>query len=310
MSTRERRRPPRLRAGDTVAVVAPAGPVPADLLEAGIDLLRSWDLRVVPGKHVRERHPRLGYLAGTDADRAADLQQAWCDPDVAGVVCARGGYGSMRLLDHLDWTAMSNAGHKVFAGSSDVTALHGAFGNKLDLATVFGPMIGTAAFVEDGAAREHFRRTLFAPESVTIITRRGAEALVPGRARGITYGGNLALAAAALGAPDTAPPPERGIALLEDVGEDPYRLDRALTQLLRAGWFDRASGVALGSWSGCGPQEDVRDVLRNLLGDLGIPVLGELGFGHCAAQRTMPLGVAAELDTSAQRLSVLQPALR
>ncbi|MEU6133160.1 LD-carboxypeptidase [Saccharopolyspora sp. NPDC047091] len=310
MSTRERHRPTRLRAGDTVAVVAPAGPVPADQLDAGLELLRDWDLRVVPGKHVRERHPRLRYLAGADADRAADLQRAWCDPEIDGVLCARGGYGCMRVLDHLDWTAMAAAGHKVFAGSSDVTALHDAFGARLGVATVFGPMIGTGAFVDDAPAREHLRRTLFTPESVTILTRGGAEALVPGRARGITYGGNLSLLAAGLGAPDAAPPPVRGIALLEDVDEDPYRLDRALTQLLRAGWFDRASGIALGSWTGCGPVDEVRAVLRDLLGDLGVPVLWELGFGHCAAQRTVPLGVAAELDTAAQRLSVLQPALR
>ncbi|WP_243788829.1 LD-carboxypeptidase [Saccharopolyspora gloriosae] len=310
MSSRERRRPRRLRAGDAVAVVAPAGPVPADQLDAGLDLLRDWDLRVVPGKHVRERHPRLRYLAGNDADRAADLQQAWCDPEIDGVLCARGGYGSMRVLDHLDWAAMGAAESKVFAGSSDVTALHDAFGSRLGVATVFGPMIATGAFVEDAPAREHLRRTLFTPESVTILTRRGAEALVPGRANGVTYGGNLSLLAASLGAPDAAVPPARGIALLEDVGEDPYRLDRALTQLLRAGWFDRASGIALGSWSECGPLDEVRSVLRNLLGDLGIPVLWELGFGHCAAQRTVPLGVAAELDTAAQRLSILQPALR
>lgn len=292
-----------------MAVVAPAGPVPGEVLDAGLELLGRWGLRVVLGEHVRDRHPRLPYLAGSDADRAADLQRAWCDPEVAGVLCARGGYGSMRILEHLDWAAMRAAGPKLFAGSSDVTALHQVFGERLELATVFGPMIGTGAFVEDSAAREHFRRTLFEPERVSIITRGGAEALVPGRARGVTYGGNLSLAAATLGAPDTPGPPERGIALLEDVGEDPYRLDRALTQLLRAGWFAGATGIALGSWQGCEPVADVRAVARDRLGELGIPVLWELGFGHCPAQRTVPLGVSAELDTSAQRLTVLQPAL-
>ncbi|MFR9728747.1 S66 peptidase family protein [Saccharopolyspora sp. MS10] len=310
MTPRERRRPRRLRAGDAVAVVAPAGPVPAEELDAGLELLRDWDLRVVPGKHVREHHPRLRYLAGSDADRAADLQRAWCDPEIDGVLCARGGYGTMRILDHLDWAAMGAAPDKVFAGSSDATALHDAFGSRLGVATVFGPMISTGAFTQDAPAREHLRRTLFAPESVTILTRRDAEVLVPGRARGITCGGNLSLLAAMLGAPDAATPPDRGIALLEDVDEDPYRLDRALTQLLRAGWFDRVSGIALGSWHRCGPPAEVRAVLRDLLGGLGVPVLWELGFGHCPAQRTVPLGVTAELDTAARTLSILQPALR
>ncbi|EQD87544.1 peptidase U61 [Saccharopolyspora erythraea D] len=309
MSMRELRRPHRLGPGDAVAVVAPAGPVPAEPLEAGLAQLQEWGLRVVVGKHVRERHPRLDYLAGADADRAADLQQAWCDPEVRAVLCARGGYGSTRILDHLDWDRMSAAGPKVLVGSSDVTALHQAFATQLGLVTVFGPMPATGAFTDDPAAREHLRRTLFEPQSVTIVTRSGADALVPGRARGVTYGGNLSLVASALGAPDAPTPPERGLALLEDVTEDPYRLDRYLTQLLRAGWFDRAGGIALGSWTGCGPLEEVRAVMSDRLGPLGIPIVWELGFGHCDAQRTIPLGVAAELDTDARRLSILQPAL-
>ncbi|WP_310278434.1 S66 peptidase family protein [Haloactinomyces albus] len=302
-------RPRRLHAGDTVAVVAPAGPVPDDLLDAGIAHLESWGLHVVVGKQVRRRHPRLGYLAGTDADRAADLQRAWCDPEVAGVLCARGGYGSMRLLDHLDWPAMATAGPKLLTGSSDVTALHEAVVSRLGLVSVFGPMVATRAFVEDAQAREHFRRTLFEPETVTTLTRSAATAMVPGCARGVTYGGNLSLLAGTLGTSDVPAPPERGIALLEDVTEEPYRLDRFLTQLLRAGWFDRAGAIALGSWTDCGPPKEVRAVLLDLLGELGIPILEELGFGHCADQRTIALGVAAELDTEARQLTLLQPAL-
>lgn len=309
MSMRELRRPPRLRSGDTVAVVAPAGPVPEELLDAGLAHLRSWGLQPRVGKHVRDRHPRLDYLAGADADRAADLQEAWCDPDVAAVFCARGGYGSMRILDHLDWAEMATARPKVFIGSSDITALHDAVATQLGLVTVFGPMVATKAFAEDSAAREHLRRTLFQPESVTILTRSTADALVRGRARGTTYGGNLSIVASSLAAPDAPTPPERGIAMLEDITESPYQLDRFITQLLRAGWFDHAVGIALGSWTECGPLEEVRAVMSDLLGGLGVPVLWELGFGHCAAQRTIPLGVAAELDTDAQRLSILQPAL-
>lgn len=309
MSTGERRRPRRLRPGDTVAVIAPAGPVPGDLLDAGVARLESWGLRVVLGEHVRQRHPRLGYLAGTDADRAADLQRAWCDPEVAGVLCARGGYGSMRLLRHLDWSAMAAATPKVLAGSSDVTALHDALAARLGVTGVFGPMVATRAFAEDAQACEHLRHTLFAPEAVTVLTRPTAETLVPGRSQGVTYGGNLSLVAGTLATADMPSPPEHGIALLEDVTEEPYRLDRFLTQLLRAGWFDRARGIALGSWTECGPQEEVRAVILNLLGDLGVPVVWDLGFGHCAGQLTVPLGVAAELDAEAATLTVLQPAL-
>ena len=310
MTMRELRRPPRLREGDAVAVVAPAGPVPGELLEAGVARLRDWGLRVRLGKHVQEKHPLLEYLAGDDADRAADLRDAWCDPEISAVFCARGGYGCLRMLDRLDWPRLAAAGDKVLIGSSDVTALHEAVGARLGLASVFGPMVATKAFAHDERAAEHLRRTLFEPESVTILTRPSTEPLVRGRGRGVTYGGNLSLLAGSLGSASAARPPERGIALLEDITEKPYLLDRFVTQLLRAGFFDGAAGVALGSWTDCGPLEQVRTVMSDLLGGLGVPVLWELGFGHCEAQRTVPLGVAAELDADAHRLSILQPALR
>jgi muramoyltetrapeptide carboxypeptidase len=134
-------KPGRLRAGSRVAVVAPAGPVPEEPLYRGIAVLESWGLRVELGKHVLDRHSRLPYLAGADADRAADLQRAWCDPGVDAVFCARGGYGCQRMVDLLDWDAMAAAGPKVFAGSSDVTALHEAIGTHLGMVTLFSPMI-------------------------------------------------------------------------------------------------------------------------------------------------------------------------
>ncbi|MEB3367124.1 S66 peptidase family protein [Saccharopolyspora mangrovi] len=310
MSTRELTRPPRLRPGDVVALVAPAGPVPEELLEAGLAQLRGWGLEVRVGKHVLDRHPRLDYLAGTDADRAADLQQAWCDPEVSAVLCARGGYGCLRMIDHLDFAELARAKPKVLVGSSDVTALHEVFAAELGLATIFGPMVATKAFAHDDKARDHLRRTLFEPHGVTILTGRSAGTMVRGRGLGVTYGGNLSLLAGSLGAGLAARPPERGIALLEDVTEEPYRLDRFLIQLIRAGFFRGATGIALGSWTDCGPADEVYAMLENLLGDLGVPILWDLGFGHCEAQRTIPLGVAAELDADAQRLTVLQPALR
>lgn len=303
-----RQRPRRLRDGDTAAVVAPAGPIPPELLEAGVAHLRSWGLRVVLGDHVHDRH--LPYLAGTDRDRARDLQWAWCDPGIDAVFCARGGYGTMRLLDRLDWSAMSAAAPKVFTGSSDVTALHEAFQAHLDVVTVFGPMVATEPFTADPPAREHLRRSLFEPASATALASASTGSLAPGRAEGVTYGGNLSVLAGTLGAAGTPKPPDGGIALLEDVTEDPYQLDRFTTQLLRAGWFDRAVGIALGSWTECGPMEQVRATMLDRLGDLGLPVLWELGFGHRQGQLTVPLGATARIDAEARELTLPQPALR
>ncbi|PRX44976.1 muramoyltetrapeptide carboxypeptidase [Prauserella shujinwangii] len=292
-----------LRPGDTVALVAPAGPVTVEKLAAGAAVLESWGLRVRRATGLLARHPQLPYLAGTDAERARDFTEAWLDPEVTAVFAARGGYGCPRVLDLLDWEALRQAPPTLFAGSSDTTALHDAVGARLGLPTLFCPMPATSYF--DAAAAAHLRATLFEPGTVRVLTGPEAGPLVPGRAEGRLVGGNLSLLAAGAGTPGTRPARD-GIAVLEDVGEEPYRIDRMLTQLLRAGWFAGVRGIVLGSWTGCGDPRAVREVLRDRLGPLGVPVLCGLRFGHCPSALTVPLGVPAELDAAAARVVVRQ----
>ncbi|MEU6179017.1 S66 peptidase family protein [Streptomyces coeruleorubidus] len=304
-------RPPRLVPGARVAVVAPSGAVPEERLQAGLDVLRGWDLDPVVAPHALGRHREFDYLAGTDAQRAADLQNAWCDPAVAAVLCARGGYGAQRMADLLDWEAMRAAGPKVFAGFSDITVLHQAFATRLGLATLYGPAAAGVDFIKNARAQEHLRATLFEPESVRTVTAvpPGGTALVPGRARGVTLGGCLSLLASDLGTSHALAGARGGLLLIEDVGESPYRVDRYLTQLLRTGWLDGVAGIVLGSWAACGPYEELRAVLADRLGGLGVPVVEQFGFGHCEGALTMPLGVPAELDASTGRLTFDTPAL-
>ncbi|GAA2256493.1 LD-carboxypeptidase [Streptomyces amakusaensis] len=309
MTLTELTRPRRLRSGDRVAVAATSGPVPDERLDEGLDILRSWGLEPVVMPHVRGRHTRFRYLSSDDADRARDLTEAWCDPSVAAVICARGGYGAQRMADLLDWTAIRAAGPKVFVGYSDVTVLHEAFAARTGLATLHGPMIGALTFLKDETTRESLRATLFEPESVRVLGLPSARALVPGRARGVTLGGCASMLAAELGTPHARVSARGGLLLLEDVGEEDYRLDRILTQLLRSGLLDGVTGVALGSWADCGPYERVREVLRDRLGGLGVPVVEELGFGHGDVNLTMPLGVLAVLDAEAGTLTLDRPAL-
>ncbi|NEA98240.1 LD-carboxypeptidase [Streptomyces sp. SID13726] len=302
-------RPSRLGPGARVAVVAPSGPVVEERLQAGLDILRGWDLDPVAAPHVLGTHGELGYLAGSDADRAADLQRAWCDPSVDAVLCARGGYGAQRMVDLLDWEALRAAGPKVLVGFSDVTTLHQAFATRLGLVTLYGPAAAGADFTKNAVAQEHLRATLFAPETVRTLTSRGT-ALVPGRARGVTLGGCLSLLATDLGTPYAPTGAGGGLLLIEDVGEQAYRVDRMLTQLLRADWLDGVAGIALGSWAGCGPYATLRTVLADRLGGLGVPVVEEFGFGHCEGALTMPFGATAELDADAGTLTLDEPALR
>jgi len=300
-------RPPRLRRGDRVCVVSPSGPVPKDRLDEGCALLRSWGLEVVVARHAGDVHARFGYLAGRDEDRAADLQTAWLDPTVTGVLCARGGYGAQRMTDLLDWEAMRAVPPKVFSGFSDVTALHEAFATQLGVSTLHAPMVGATTFLEDERTSRLFRTMLFEPESATVLAGPAGETLVPGVARGVTVGGCLSILAADVGAPTARAGAAGGIVLLEDLEEDLYRLDRMFTQLLRAGWFDGVGGVVLGSWVDC--EDGVRDLVLDRLGGLGVPMVWELGFGHCASTLTVPLGVPATLDAEAVTLTLDVPAL-
>ncbi|WP_395365382.1 LD-carboxypeptidase [Streptomyces sp. YH02] len=303
-------RPERLRPGARVAVVAPSGPVPEERLRAGLDILRGWDLDPVVAPHVLDAHPTLDHLAGADRARGRDLTEAWCDPSVSAVLCARGGFGAQRMVDLVDWRAIREAGPKAFVGYSDVTALHEAFAVRAGYATLHGPMTAAGTFLSDPRTQESLRATLFEPESVRTLGLDTARTLAPGRARGVTLGGCVSLLASDLGTPQVRPSARGGLLLLEDVGEEPYRLDRVLTQLLRSGWLDGVAGIALGSWAECGPYEEIRAVLADRLGDLGVPVVEELGFGHSETALTMPLGVSGVLDTEKNTLTLDVPALR
>jgi muramoyltetrapeptide carboxypeptidase len=282
--------PPSLRAGDRIAVVAPSGPVDPEPLERGCAVLGSLGLEVVVGAHVLDRGPSgLTHLAGSDADRAADLQDAWCDPRVSAVFCARGGYGASRVLDRLDWKSLAAVPPKLLHGSSDITALHAAFGRRLSVPTSFGPMVASLIADAEPEALDHLREGVFGPG----VPVRGTHALRGGRAHGVLTGGNLTLLTSLLGT-EHAPEPAAGrIAFLEDVGEAPYRVDRMLTQLLQAGWFEDVAGIVLGTWTGCG---EVDAVLTDRLMPIGVPILAGVPVGHGPRQLTIRLGAGATLD--------------
>ncbi|MFC5835021.1 S66 peptidase family protein [Nonomuraea insulae] len=291
-----------MQQGDTVAIVSPSGPPSAVLLGRGVERLEGLGLKVVVGAHALDRQS-LDYLAGDDAARAADLQAAWCDPAVSAVFCCRGGYGAGRLLGLLDWDAMRAAGPKVLLGSSDITALHNAFAIELGVPTLHGPMAAcdVVAGDEEGPEPrtwESLRRALFD----VVPPVHGDRVLAPGRAEGVVSGGNLSLLASMCGTRWQPSFSER-IAFLEDVGEEPYRIDRMLTQLLQAGVFDGVRGIALGSWVGCG---DPYPVLEDRLGALGVPVVAGLPVGHGSPQMSLWLGALGVIDTESCSLADLR----
>jgi muramoyltetrapeptide carboxypeptidase len=213
------------------------------------------------------------------------------------------------MLDLLDWAALAAAGPKVLVGFSDITALHQAFAVRLGLSTIHGPVVASLGDGDEESAA-HLHRMLFTPSSPAASLRSvPAATLVPGAAEGILVGGNLAMLAASVGTRDLLPA-AGGIAVLEDIGEELYRLDRMFTQLLRAGWFDGVRGVALGDFTGPAPLEAVHGLALDRLCGLGVPVLAGLPVGHERRNLAFPLGVPARLDADAGTLVLRQPALR
>lgn len=310
----ELQRPRRLRAGDVVRVIAPSGPVDdPDRLTAGVQALSSWGLQVELGEHTLGRHS--GYLAGTDTARIADLARAWCDPRVAAVICARGGYGLHRIVDWIDWATLRAArdGEEapVLVGFSDATVLHEAIATKLEVVSLHGPMPATERFRQDPASREHLRRVLFGLElEAGPVTGAQVRTLTQGRASGVMVGGNLSSLAAGVGTYTAQASLAGAVVLLEDVAEDVQRIDRCLTHLLRAGVLDGIAGVAGGDWIGCGDLDQVDRLLVDRLGHLAVPMVNGLDFGHGFANRTIPLGITGALNADRGALWWSAPALR
>ena len=301
------RKPRRLVSGDRVAVVAPSGPVDPDRLAAGLEVLRGWDLEieVLPG--ATGRHERLPYLAADDAVRAKDFRAAWLDPAYTAVFCARGGYGAQRMLQHLDADELTSAEPKLLVGFSDITALHEIF-NATGLVTIHGPMAGAVEQLRTATSSDRLRQLLFEPETIENLLAPGRPAvLTGGRAEGVLRGGNVALLATGLGTPTSHP--GAGIVVLEDVGEDAYRLDRLLTQLLRSGWFDRVAGLVLGDFSEADDPDLVGAVLAERLGRLGMPAVTGAAIGHERTNLAVPLGAPVVLDADAGTLTLSEPPL-
>jgi muramoyltetrapeptide carboxypeptidase len=295
-------RPPRLRAGSRVALVAPAGPVQEGRIQAALERCRRLGLEPVLGAAAHGMH--VEYLAGTDEDRLADLQRALVAPDIDAVWALRGGYGTMRLLQRLDLAGLA-AASRAFIGFSDNTALHLAL-HARGVVSFHGPNAGGDASELSEAC---LRRVLFEAEAAGALplpAGRAPARLHGGAAEGPLIGGNLALLAAMCGTP-AAPRAAGAILFVEDVGETAYRLDRAWTQLALAGALDGVRGVAFGRFTDCGA--DTHALLQRLSAPLGVPVLADLPFGHEPDNWTLPLGVRARLDADAGSLELLESAV-
>jgi len=296
--------PAFLREGDAVALIAPSSAPRPGALEPAVESVRALGL-------VPKAYPSCtlehGYLAGTDEQRARDVNDAFADPEARGVVCVRGGYGAHRLMGRIHWDAAVES-RKPLYGYSDVTALHLEL-NRRGLITWHTPMPATEWRKNPGEyTMGYLRAALFGPLPARIENPPAVplETLAPGRAEGVLCGGNLSLVAATLGTPYELDAKGK-ILFLEDIGEIPYRLDRMLLQLKHAGKFDDCAGVLLGPFTDSVPDNTlptltVAQVLAEILGDIGRPVLAGLQCGHVLPTASLPLGMRVSLDATAQTI--------
>lgn len=309
-------KPRALRAGDTVGVVAPGTAVPDPERLALVEpTLRFFGLRAKLGKYVAKGS---GHVTRTVSERVDDLHAMFRDPEVKAVFCIRGGYGSMQLLDQIDYDLIRR-NPKVFIGYSDITALHLAINRRAGLVTFHGPIV-LSSFTD--YTQRNFHQALFdarpagkltnPTESNTLRPEHPLRTIRAGTATGQLVGGNLSLVTALMGTPYEIETRGR-ILFIEDVGEEPYRIDRMLTQLRLAGKFDQAAGIVFGECSECTPNDykpsfawdaTLGEVLDNILGSTRVPVLSGLTIGHTADQLTLPLGVNATLNADEKTLEL------
>ncbi|HEX5416043.1 MAG TPA: LD-carboxypeptidase [Chloroflexota bacterium] len=308
----EARRGTILRPGDTVAVIAPASPIDVESLEEGLEVLRRLGFRPRLGPGVLDGR---GYLAGaSDQERADQLTAAFADPSVAGILCARGGYGAMRLLDRIDWEVVRR-NPKFFGGFSDITALHLAM-NAQELVTFHAPMVGAGLAEPENAALLYRAMTSAEPLGRLPQPEGGSEILTlsHGKATGRLVGGNLTLLSTSLGTPWEIQTKGK-VVLLEEVHELPYGVDRLLVHLLLAGKLVDAAGIVFGDSPTClnrpdgKPSLTLYEVIEDLLIPLGIPLIYGYPCGHSRFRWTLPLNTLVTLDADEQSLTFHEPGL-
>jgi muramoyltetrapeptide carboxypeptidase len=316
-SKKSRLLPARLKPGDQVGLITPASFIEDESLEKAVKNLEQLGLKPVLGKNIRADY---GSLAGTDEQRLADLHQMFSDPSIKGVWCARGGYGCARILPKVDFKLIRR-NPKVFVGYSDITALHVAIQRYAGLVTYHGP-VGSSTLTD--YTQQQLEAMLFAPtanytidlaplqkEKAVEEEAYTTKVIHAGVAEGQLVGGNLSLLASALGT-EFVPNLKNKILFMEDVGEKPYRLDRMLTSLRQAWPLSDLAGIAMGVFADCDAKSGTRslsllETIEDRLGDLNIPTIYGLSFGHIDDMCTLPMGINVRMDTGSKSITLLEP---
>jgi len=312
--------PPRLQLGDTIGLAVPGSPIDEKELADSIANIEALGFKVYHSNRILAKH---GYLAGTDKERADDINELFANNKVKAIVCARGGYGSQRIADMIDYDLVKKH-PKIVMGYSDITSLLYCLHSQTGLVCFHGP-VATSTF--NDYSLEHLKNILYSPQNEYTMesakdedptkTEYNRVVINSGVAVGALVGGNLSVFVSIIGSKYDISLDDK-ILFIEEVHEEPYRIDRMLTQMLQAGKFDKVKGIAMGVFKGCEEKRvdpsfknslTLIDVLKDRLGHLKIPIMYGLSFGHIVNKMTLPFGVKARLDTESQTLTLLENAV-
>ncbi|QUH25505.1 S66 peptidase family protein [Serpentinicella alkaliphila] len=305
-------KPKALKLGDTIGIIAPSSPADIDKVYKAKSYINNMGFKVKLGKSCFET---WGYLSGDDSIRAEDLDNMFADKEVDGILCLRGGYGASRILDKINFNIVKE-NPKIFVGYSDITVLHTAFNQICNLVTFHGPMAASNMSDEiDQFTIDSFLKAISSTDPLGNIENPINEkigCLVPGEACGQIIGGNLALIAGTLGTPYEINTKGK-LLLIEEVEEEPYRVDRMLIQLALAGKLENAKGIILGDFKNCTPKEYVNslslmEVFQSTIVPFNKPTIYNLKAGHSFQKITIPFGVEAKLVSDEGKLTILERA--
>ena len=293
-------KPRQLRKGEEIGIIAPAGPVLESELQPGIQLLESFGHHVVLAPHL---YHKQGYLAGDDNARLEDLHAMFSDSRVRAIFCARGGYGTLRILDRIDYGLLRD-NPKIFVGYSDITALLLAIHKKTGLVTFHGPVIKELTKRSIGNLESFLN--LVSSDGLTELELAGGKPLKPGKAQGTLLGGNLSLICHLIGSP-FMPLLKGAILFVEEKGEDLYRIDRMLTHLRLSGVLSESVGLIAGAFEDCGDRASIDRLLLDTASGLNIPVITGLPVGHGLINISLPIGLQTTIDAETMTLRIMEP---
>jgi muramoyltetrapeptide carboxypeptidase len=308
-------KPHALKKGDVIGIIAPASaPIAQDRIDKGAEYFERMGYRVKLGAHVRAIR---GYLAGTDEERADDINAMFADPSVKAIIAVRGGYGTPRLLHLLNYPLIRK-NPKVLAGYSDLTGLQLAIFKKTGLITFSGPMSGVEmAKGIDPFTEEHFWRMVTSTKKAGVVHNPDDQPFVclrKGKATGRLLGGNLSLISSIIGTP-YLPSLKQSLLFLEEIEEECYRFDRMICQLRLAGMLDDANGIVIGALTDVKASDTTKpfltadEVVNDYFGGMEKPVLQNLVYGHIPRKLTIPIGITASMDASRCTLSFTESAV-